>query len=251
MNGRACAPRPSSSTATCCDSISTLFSRPSLWPRSGNPHVRRWRKQLLDAGTSSVTAAKAYRLLKAILTTAADDGVIRRNPCRIKGAGQEKSPERPVLTIPQVFALADAIGQRYRALVLLAVFGSLRWGELAALRRSDIDLDARTVSITRQLTEVSGHLAFGPPKSDAGKRIIVVPALIIPDLRWHLSCFAQPGDDGLVFTARAGCRSGTVTSAAASGSRRSGRQACHPCTFMIFAMPGTCSPPPPGRRCAS
>jgi integrase len=168
------------------------------------PHVRRWRKQLLDTGTSAVTVAKAYRLLKAILTTAADDGVIRRNPCRIKGAGQEKSPERPVLTIPQVFALADAIGQRYRALVLLAVFGSLRWGELAALRRCDIDVDARTVSVTRQLTEVSGYLAFGPPKSDAGKRIIVVPALIVPDLRWHLSCFAQPGDDGLLFTSPTG-----------------------------------------------
>ena len=168
------------------------------------PQVRRWRKQLLDAGTSAVTVAKAYRLLKAILTTAADDGVIRRNPCRIKGAGQEKSPERPVLAIPHVFALADAIGQRYRALVLLAVFGSLRWGELAALRRCDIDLDARTVSVTRQLTEVSGHLAFGPPKSDAGKRVIVIPDLIIPDIRWHLNCFAQPGDDGLVFTSPTG-----------------------------------------------
>jgi integrase len=106
------------------------------------PHVRRWRKQLLDDGVSAVTAAKAYRLLKAIFATAADDGAVRRNPCRIKGAGQEKSPERPTLTIPQVFALAEAIGQRYRALVLLAMFSSLRWGELAGLRRCDIDLDA-------------------------------------------------------------------------------------------------------------
>jgi hypothetical protein len=89
--------------------------------------VRRWRKNLLDAQVSAVTLAKAYRLLKAIFNTAVDDGLIRRNPCRIKGAGQEKSPERPVLSIPQVYALADAVGDRYRALVLLAVFGSLRW----------------------------------------------------------------------------------------------------------------------------
>ena len=66
------------------------------------PHVRRWRKELLDVGVSEVTAAKAYRLLKAIMNTAVDDGLIRRNPCRIKGAGQETSPERPVLTIRQV-----------------------------------------------------------------------------------------------------------------------------------------------------
>src|SRR5262249_15359523 len=146
-------------------------------------HVRRWHKSLMDAGTNAVTAAKAYRLLKAIMSTAVDDGIIRRNPCRIKGAGQEKSPERPVLTIHQVFTLADAIAPRSRALVLRAVFACLRWGELAALRRNDIDLTTRVVSIARSLTELpdGGH-AFGPPKSAAGQRTVCFPYLIVPDL---------------------------------------------------------------------
>jgi hypothetical protein len=72
--------------------------------------VRRWHKKLLDNGVSPVTTAKAYRLLRAIMNTAVEDGLIRRNPCRIKGAGSEDSPERPVLTVAQVYALADAIG---------------------------------------------------------------------------------------------------------------------------------------------
>jgi hypothetical protein len=66
---------------------------------------------MLSAGVTPVTAAKAYPLLKSILATAVDDGLIRRNPCRIKCASDEKSPERPVLTIGQVYALADAIGR--------------------------------------------------------------------------------------------------------------------------------------------
>jgi integrase len=148
--------------------------------------------------------AKAYRLLKAILNTATDDGVIKRNPCRIKGAGQEDSPERPTLTIAQVYALADAVGQRYRALVLMGTFTSLRWGELAALRRCDIDLEARTVRVVRQLAEVPGGFAFGPPKSRAGKRVVPIPDVIIPVIQWHLSCFAEPGDDGLLFTSPGG-----------------------------------------------
>jgi integrase len=169
------------------------------------PHVRRWRKSLLDAGVSAVTAAKAYRLLKAVPNTAVDDGLIRRNPCRIKGAGQEVSPERPVLTVPEVYAVADAVDRRYRALVLLAVFGSLRWGELAALRRSDIDVQARTVRVARQLTEQhGGGLVFGPPKSDAGRRTVAVPEVIAPDLAAHLVAYARPGDDGLLFTSAQG-----------------------------------------------
>jgi integrase len=104
-----------------------------------------------------------------------------------------------------VYALADAIDQRYRALVLLAMFSSLRWGELGALRRCDIDLAARTVRVTRQLAEVrGGGFAFGPPKSEAGTRVVTIPEVIIPIIQWHLSCFAQQGDEGLVFTSPAG-----------------------------------------------
>jgi len=150
--------------------------------------VGRWRKERLDAGISTVTVAKAYRLLKAIMTTAADDGLIRRNPCRIKGASTEKSPERPVLSIRQVSDLAEAIDPRYQALVLLAVFGSVRWGELAALRRYDIDLEAGIVRVVRQVTELSGgQLVPGPPKSDAGKRLIVLPAAVMPVVRQHMA----------------------------------------------------------------
>ncbi len=168
-------------------------------------HVRRWRKGLLDSGVSAVTTAKAYRLLKAVMNTAVDDGLIRRNPCRIKGAGQERSPERPTLTIPQLYELAEAIDQRYRALVLLGTFGSLRWGELAALRRGDIDLAACTVSVDRQLTEtIAGKPGFGPPKSEAGIRGVAFPDVIAADLRWHLACFVPDQADALVFTSPAG-----------------------------------------------
>lgn len=164
------------------------------------PRVRRWRKGLLDAGVGEVTVAKAYRLLKAIMNTAVDDGLIRRNPCRIKGAGQERSPERPVLTIRQVFALADAIGPRFRALILLAVFGSLRWGELAALRRRHIDLISGTLRVEVSVVElVDGSLVTGPPKSEAGKRAVTLPAFLLPEVVTHLEQFTSPGDDSLVF----------------------------------------------------
>ena len=71
------------------------------------------------------------------MNTAVDDGIVRRNPCRVRSAGQDRSPERPILTVGEVVALADAMPERYRALVLVAAFGSLRWGRvggIAALR---------------------------------------------------------------------------------------------------------------------
>ena len=147
-------------------------------------------------------AAKAYRLLRAVLTTAVEeDKILARNPCRIRGAGEERAAGRPVLTVDQVFELADQVGcrtvgnvrklpaggyrvrfgrhgvmrtapeihktradamralqkmadegradcdydRRFRALVILATFASLRWGEVTALKRCDIDLEAGLV----------------------------------------------------------------------------------------------------------
>jgi integrase len=164
--------------------------------------VRRWRKKLLDSGVSEVTAAKAYRLLRAIFNTALDDGLIRRNPCHIKGADRENSPERPVLTVTQVYALANAVGLRYRALILLAAFTSLRWAELAALTAADIDLEARTVRVTRQLYYHQAGYSFRPPKSRAGVRVVAFPELIVPDVREHLDWL--PASAALVFASSNG-----------------------------------------------
>jgi len=163
--------------------------------------VRRWRKKLLDSGTSEITTAKAYRFLRAVMNTAVDDGLIKRNPCRIKGAGSEDSPERPALSVAQVYALADAVGLRYRALILLAAFSSLRWGELAALRPEDIDLDACTVRVTRQLNKPGANPVFGPLKSRAGRRVVTFADIIVSDLRRHLRA-VPPG--ALVFTSPEG-----------------------------------------------
>lgn len=163
--------------------------------------VRRWRQSRLDSGVGEVTVAKAYRLLTSIMNTAVDDGLIRRNPCRIKGAGQEHSPERPVLTVKQVFALADAFDERYRVPVLLAVFCSLRYGELAALQRDDIDIAAGTLTIRRSVVELAkGPLVTGPPKSAAGRRVLTIPGFLLTDVKAHLDEFVTDRHDALILT---------------------------------------------------
>ncbi|MQA78111.1 MAG: tyrosine-type recombinase/integrase [Streptosporangiales bacterium] len=164
--------------------------------------VRRWRAKLLRGGVSATMVAKAYRLFRAIMMTAAeDDELIVRNPCRIRGAGTETPTERPVLTVAQVYALADRMPARLRVLVLLATFGSLRFGEVTALRRRDVDLDERKVQVRRAFTEVRGQgLVAGPPKSRAGVRTVSLPAAVITDLRRHLAEHTKAGNDALVFT---------------------------------------------------
>ncbi len=168
--------------------------------------VREWRTKLLANGVSETMAAKAYRLLRAILMTAVnEDEIIRKNPCRIKGADQEKTAERPVLSLAQVTALADAMPERYRALLLVTTFGCLRWGEVTALQRQDIDLRRGTVRVRQAVTEQRGvGLTIGPPKSRAGRRIVSLPAPVVTVVRNHLAEYVDDDPEAFVFTGPTG-----------------------------------------------
>ena len=110
-----------------------------------------------------------------------------------------------MLTLPQVLTLAESTDPRYRALILLAVFCSLRWGELTALRRCDLDFENRTVRIERSLSELpGGGVQFGAPKTESARRIVAIPGAIVPAIADHLDDYVPIKDDSLIFTSRAG-----------------------------------------------
>lgn len=185
----------------------------SLWQRHIDPYlgrvelaeistdtIRSWRAKLLHGGRSEDRTTKAYRLLRAVLNTAVDDGKIKRNPCRIKGAGDHRAAERSTATVAQVYALAERMPDRFRVLVLAAAFTGLRWGELIALRRCDVDLNGGVLHVRRRLAQPSrGGLQEGPPKSAAGARSLALPEVLAQELRQHIDLYAGPGPEGLLF----------------------------------------------------
>jgi integrase len=139
---------------------------------------------------------------------------------------------------------------RYRALVLVAAFGGLRWGELAGLRRKRIDLEADTVTVAEQLVEVNGTFSIGPPKSAAGRRTVTLPAAMVAALAEHLADYTAPSPDAFVFLSSQATTCGAATSTAASGSPPSARPASRAFASMTFATPPGRSPRPPVAPCA-
>ena len=216
------------------EDLNRLYIRPHL----GNLDVgavrpqtiRTWRRRLLDGGASEPQAVKAYCVLRAVFNTALkEDGIIRENPCRIKGYDRYHTPERPVATIAQVFALADAVPVRFRALVIVAALSGLRWGELAALRRCDVDLTQGAVRVPRKLAALRHGMEFGPPKSEAGNRTVALPRAAVTALRPHLLAHVGADQEALVFTGAKGAalRTGNFRRAAswATAVRKAGMPA--------------------------
>ena len=84
-------------------------------------------------------------------------------------------------------------------MVLLGAWAGLRFGELAALRRRDLDLDRAVVHVRRAVVVVGHRQEEGTPKSAAGKRGVAFHQSLVEPLRQHLEEHAQPGPDGLLF----------------------------------------------------
>jgi integrase len=151
--------------------------------------VRSWHSTTLKR-TGPTAAAQAYRLLRANLNVAVADEVLAANPCRLRSAGTPR-PARPprALTAEEVHALAEQVPDRYRALVLVLAFGGPRFGEATALQRTDVSPDGAEVRIERSVR--SGLV--GPPKTDAGRRTVALPAFVARTLTMHINQFV-PAD---------------------------------------------------------
>ncbi len=176
--------------------------------------IRRWRKELQDDGAGSVTVAKAYRFVRAVLNTASapEERLLKFNPCTIKGGGKEESPERPTATLQQVFKAAEEIQDRYRLVVLLATFGSLRFAEMVGLRRRDFSVvdDGQhrfcVVRVDRQTVQPdSGELFDDDPKAK-GKRPVTLPPFLVAEIEAHLNAFVGSDPDAWVFVGPKGGR---------------------------------------------
>ena len=85
--------------------------------------------------------------------------------------------------------------------MLLATFASLRWGEVTALRRGDVDLEEVHRPGSGRLRRAVNRrdAPLGPPKSKAGRRVVGIPAAIIPDLAAHLAIYVKDEPGALVF----------------------------------------------------
>ena len=148
-------------------------------------------------------AGHAYGLLRAILHTAVYDGEISANPAHIRGAGT--TPRAVTITpatLNELTTLVNAMPPRRQAMILLAAWCGLRFGEITELRRKDLDLHRGVVYIRRAVIRVDGQYLVTTPKSAAGHRDVALPPHLVPALQHHLDQHTAPAQGGIALPCR-------------------------------------------------
>ncbi|OBF92181.1 integrase [Mycobacterium sp. 852002-51163_SCH5372311] len=185
--------------------------------------VRAWHAKM--GAKTPTLRAHCYGLLRTIMGTAANDGKIVTNPCVIRGAGSARRVHkiRPA-SLDEIETITHEMPEQYRAMVLLAAWAALRFGELTELRRKDITIVEPTdeqlstaldsgqappepygvVHVDRAVVRTDKGFSVTTPKSDAGRRDVEIPPHLLPAIKDHLARFVGAGRDELLFPAAQG-----------------------------------------------
>jgi integrase len=141
---------------------------------------------LLSDKLAPSTVHTVFAVLRSLLQSAVDDGMIPSNPC----ARVPLPRVEPRVVVPMaaadVLALADAITERYRVTVWLGAGLGLREGEALGLTVPRIDFLRRVVRIEQQAQ--GGQLV--ELKTKASRRRVPADDLILAEITRHMQ---RPG----------------------------------------------------------
>jgi hypothetical protein len=168
--------------------------------------VRGWHAA--RAETAPTAAGADARLLRAILNTAIEDGLIESNPvagnlCRSKAGRKFRPP-----TLDELGALIREMPEKLHLAVIIAAYGSARLSEWRGLRRKEVGIVPAlgsspaqpVIRIERQVQHVDGYgWDIGRTKSEEGERNVFLPSVFIPLIESHLERYVDAGPDALLF----------------------------------------------------
>jgi len=115
------------------------------------------------------------------------------------------------------------------------------------LRVKRVDLLHSRITVAEQATEIDGHFTWGPPKTEAGRRTVTLPAVAAAALAEHLATYTQHGPEGLVFTSTEGGLLRRSNFTGGCGGRPPEPPAWRGFASMTCGTPRPPCPSPPGR----
>lgn len=163
--------------------------------------IRQWQNELIKMGYSPTYLKTINNQLSAIFNYAVRYYDLKSNPCAKAGSmGKSKAEEMDFWTGEEFRKFIDSVMNKrlsYMAFMILYWTG-MRLGELLALNPKDVDLEKRTISITKSYQRLGKKDVITPPKTSKSKRVITIPEFLAADIKDYMdSLFDLQEDDRL------------------------------------------------------
>lgn len=151
--------------------------------------IRQWQNELIKIGYSPTYLKTINNQLSAIFNYAVRYYDLKSNPCAKAGSmGKSKAEEMDFWTGEEFRRFIDSVMNKrlsYMAFMTLYWTG-MRLGELLALNPKDVDLEKRTISITKSYQRLGKKDVITPPKTPKSKRVITIPEFLAADIKDYM-----------------------------------------------------------------
>ena len=151
--------------------------------------IRQWQNELIKMGYSPTYLKTINNQLSAIFNYAVRYYDLKSNPCAKAGSmGKSKAEEMDFWIGEEFRKFIDSVMNKrlsYMAFMTLYWTG-MRLGELLALNPKDVDLEKRTISITKSYQRLGKKDVITPPKTPKSKRVITIPEFLAADIKDYM-----------------------------------------------------------------
>jgi len=164
-------------------------------------HVRKWQSDLLADRMAQTYVKTINNQLSAIFNYACKYYGLNQNPARLAGSiGKKHADEMRFWTIEQFNEFIPHVPKLPGRTGLSVLFWTgLRIGELLALRPSDIDLEARTLTVNKSFQTIDGKEVITEPKTQRSRRVIPLPEKLCDEIREYEAALYEPDPDNRLF----------------------------------------------------
>ena len=161
--------------------------------------IRQWQNELIKMGYSPTYLKTINNQLSAIFNYAVRYYDLKSNPCVKAGSmGKSKAEEMDFWTGEEFRKFIDSVMNK-RLSYMTFYWTGMRMGELLALNSKDIDLEKRTISITKSYQRLGKKDVITPPKTPKSKRVITIPEFLAADIKDYMdSLYDLQENDRLV-----------------------------------------------------
>jgi integrase len=144
-------------------------------------HIQKLYSEKISEGWKSGSIRNIHKILHKALDNAVRWKLVPRNVCDLVSLPRQVRHKPQTLSREQSLKLLNASrGHPLEPLIMLALTTGMRHGEIAALRWSNIDFEARTLEVEHTVTFISGHgYIEGEPKTEKSKRSIALPGFVM------------------------------------------------------------------------
>lgn len=164
-------------------------------------HVRKWQSGLLADHLAPTYVKTINNQLSAIFNYACKYYNLGQNPARLAGSvGKKHADEMKFWTVEQFNEFIPHVPKLPGRTGLSVLFWTgLRIGELLALSPSDIDLEARILTVNKSFQTIDGKEVITEPKTQRSRRVIPLPEKLFDEIKAYEDALYKPDPDDRLF----------------------------------------------------